>query len=166
MKESGLEWIIVRISEMYGSNLNEGIAKLSSCVKTYPIIPVIGNGGYSLSPVHVDDVIQAMVEIIKTYPGNKKILNLCGPETMTMNELIDRIAQIQNVKRKIVYVPLWLARIAINLLTVLKPGFAFPDQICRLLCQKEQSILQTQALIPYNPRKLEEGFSPFPSKNI
>ena len=166
VKESGLEWVIVRISEMYGSNLTEGIAKLSACIKAYPILPVIGNGRYFLSPVHVDDVVQAMVGIVRTFSGDKTILNLCGPETMTMNQLIHRISRIQNAAPKTIHVPLWLARIGIHLLTVLKPGFAVPDQIRRLLCQKEQSIVQTQALIPYNPRTLEEGLSPFPSKNI
>ena len=81
---------------------------------------------------------------------------------MTMNELIDRLSLIQNVKRKIVFLPVWLVKMGIGFLEVLKPGFASSDQIPRLLCDKEQSIRLTQALIPYNPRKIEEGFPSLP----
>ena len=91
---------------------------------------------------------------------------MCGPEKMTMNELIDRLSLIQNVKRKIVFLPVWLVKMGIGFLEVLKPGFASSDQIPRLLCDKEQSIGLTQALIPYNPRKIEEGFPSLPRKKL
>lgn len=162
VRESGLEWVILRPSEVYGPNMDEGIGKLVTCVKIFPIIPIIGNGSYFLSPVHVDDVIQAMVEILENDSIKKETLNLCGPEKMTMNELIDRLALIQNLKRKIVFLPLWLVRVGIGFLEFLKPGFAFSDQIPRLLCDKNQSISLTQALISYNPRKIEEGFLSLP----
>jgi hypothetical protein len=32
-----------------------------------------------------------------------------------------------------------------------------PDQIPRLLCSKDHDIHKTSALIPYTPRKIEEG---------
>ena len=76
VRESGLEWVILRPSEVYGPNMDEGIGKLVAYLKMFPIIPVIGNGSYSLSPVHVDDVIHAMVEILKNDSIKKEILNL------------------------------------------------------------------------------------------
>ena len=96
VRESGLEWVILRISEVYGPNLNEGIAKLMLCVKTRPVVPVIGNGRYLLSPVHVDDVTQAMAAVLEHSSGKNDTLYLCGPEKMTMNELISRLARIEN----------------------------------------------------------------------
>ncbi len=157
VKKSGLAWVILRPSEVYGVKMEEGIGKLVAWVKKFPIIPVIGDGSYFLSPVSVDDVVQVMVEILKNDSIGKEILNLCGPEKMTMNELIDRLAQIQKVKVKKIFFPIWFVRLGIGILSFFKSSLAFSDQIPRLLCKKDQLIDKTQAIIPYTPRKIEEG---------
>jgi hypothetical protein len=94
----------------------------------------------------------------------KETLNLCGPEKMTMNELINRLAQIQKVQIKKIFLPIWFVRVGIGVLSVFKSSLAFSDQIPRLLCKKDQSIDKTQAVIPYNPIKIEEGLSLSQSK--
>ena len=100
VRESGLDWVILRPSEVYGIQMEVGIEKLVAWVEKYPIIPVIGDGSCFLSPVSVDDVVKVMVEILMDVSIKKETLNLCGPEKMTMNELIDRLAEIQKVQIK------------------------------------------------------------------
>ena len=112
----------------------------------------------------MDDLVQVMVEILSNDSIEKETLNLCGPEKMTMNELIDRLAQIQKVQIKKIYLPIWFVKIAIGVLSIFKSSIAFSDQIPRLLCRKDQSIDKTQAIIPYNPRKIEQGLLFFQSK--
>jgi nucleoside-diphosphate-sugar epimerase len=157
VRKSGLDWVILRPSEVYGVNMDEGIGKLVAWVKKFPIIPVIGDGTYFLSPVSVDDVVQVMVEILRDDSIKKETLNLCGPEKMNMNELIDRLAQIQKVQIKKIFLPIWFVRVGIGILSVFKSGLAFSDQIPRLLCKKDQLIDKTQAIVSYSPRKIEEG---------
>ena len=100
VRKSGFDWVILRPSEVYGMKMEEGIGKLVAWVEKYPIIPVIGDGSCFLSPVSVDDVVKVMVEILRDDSIKKETLNLCGPEKMTMNELIDRLAEIQKVQIK------------------------------------------------------------------
>ena len=157
VKNSSLDWVILRPSEIYGPNMEEGIGKLISWIQKFSVIPVIGDGSYFLSPVYVDDIVHVMLEIIKNDLLIKETLNLCGPEKMTMNDLIDRLAQIHNVQRKKLFLPIWLVRMGIVILSMVKSNFAFPDQIPRLLCDKDTTLNKTQAIIPYNPRKIEEG---------
>ncbi len=157
VKSSSLDWIILRPSEVYGPKMEEGIGQLISWVKRYPVIPVIGDGSYFLSPVYVDDIIQAIVEVINKDGLGKKTLNLCGPEKMTMNEVIDRLSQVHKVKRKNFFFPVWFVKLGIAFLSIVKSDIAFSDQIPRLLCEKDRSIKGTQAAIPYNPRNIEEG---------
>ncbi|MGK0179785.1 MAG: nucleoside-diphosphate-sugar epimerase, partial [Nitrospinales bacterium] len=164
VRKSGLDWVILRPSEVYGMNMEEGIGKLVAWVKKFPIIPVIGDGSYFLSPVSVDDVVQVMVEILSNDSIKKETLNLCGPEKMTMNKLIDRLAQIQKVQIKKIFLPIWFVRVGIGVLSIFKSSLAFSDQIPRLLCRKDQSIDKTQAIVSYNPRKIEEGLLFFQSK--
>ena len=161
VKSSSLDWVILRPSEIYGPNMKEGIGKLISWIKKFPIIPVIGDGSYFLSPVYVDDIVNAIVEIIKNDLFIKENLNLCGPEKMTMNELIDRLARIHSVKRKKIFFPIWFVRLGVEILSMMKPDVIFSDQIPRLLCDKDRTINKTQAIISYNPRKIEEGILSF-----
>ena len=157
VKSSNLDWVVLRPSEVYGPEMEEGISKLNSWVKRFPIIPVIGDGSCFLSPVYVDDIVQAIVEIIKNDSLKNITLNLCGPEEMTMNEVIDRFAQFHKVKRKKIHLSRWFARLGIYLLSALNLKMFFPDQLPRLLCKKDFKIFSTQYVIPYNPKKLEEG---------
>ena len=157
VKSSNLDWVVLRPSEIYGPEMDEGIGKLISWVKNFPVIPVIGDGSYFLSPVYVDDIVQAIVEIFKKDSLKNITLNLCGPEEMTMNEVIDRLSQFHKFKRKKIHLPRWFARLHISLLSALNLKFLFPDQIPRLLCKKDFKIFGTQNVIPYKPKKIEEG---------
>ena len=157
VQSSSLDWVILRPAEIYGPKMDEGVSKLISWIKRFPVIPVIGDGSYFLSPVYVDDIVQAMVEVLKKDSLGKKTLNLCGPEVMTMNEAIDRFAQIHKVHRKKIFFPVWFVKLGIAILSVMKSELAYSDQIPRLLCEKDRSINATQEVIPYSPRKIEEG---------
>ncbi len=164
VRKSGLAWVILRPSEVYGVNMEEGIGKLVAWMKKFPIIPIIGDGSYFLSPVSVDDVVQVMVEILRSGSIKKETLNLCGPEKMTMNELVDRLAQIQKVQIKKIFLPIWFVRVGIGILSFFKSSLAFSDQIPRLLCRKDQSIDKIQTIVSYNPIKIEEGLLSSQSK--
>jgi len=157
VQNSMLDWVILRPSEIYGPKMNEGISKLISWIKRFPVIPVIGDGSYFLSPVYVDDIVQAIVEVLKKDSLGKITLNLSGPEVMTMNEMIDRFTQIHKVHRKKIFFPVWFVKLGIAILSLMKSELAFTDQIPRLLCEKDRSIHATKEVIPYSPRKIEEG---------
>jgi nucleoside-diphosphate-sugar epimerase len=166
IRKSGLDWLILRPSEIYGMKMEEGVGKLIDWVEKYPIIPVIGDGTCFLSPVSVDDVVKVMMEILRDDSIKKETLNLCGPEKMTMNELIDRLAEIQKVQIKKIFLPIWFFRLGIGVLLFFKSSLAFSDQIPRLLCRKDQSIDKTKAIVSYNPKNIEEGFLLSKSKEI
>ena len=107
----------------------------------------------------MDDVVKVMMEILRDDSIKKETLNLCGPEKMTMNELIDRLAEIHKMQIKKIFLPIWFVKLGISVLSFFKSSLAFSDQIPRLLCRKDQSIDKTQTIISYNPQKIEEGFS-------
>ncbi|MFP6637919.1 MAG: NAD-dependent epimerase/dehydratase family protein [Nitrospinaceae bacterium] len=155
--ESGLDWNILRPAEVYGPKLKEGISHLISWVENLKFIPVIGNGAYTLSPVYIDDVLDAMAQVITNPNLKNQKLNLCGPEIISFNEIIDRLMRILNVRRQKIFIPVWIARLGMSLAAAMKLGSFTPDQIPRILCRKNQDISHTKKLISYAPRKLEEG---------
>lgn len=157
--KSKLEWNILRPSEVYGPQMEEGIGKLISWVKNLQCIPVIGDGSYCLSPVYIDDVVEAMAQVVMSPGLISQKLNLCGPEIIPFKDVIDRLSCFLQVRRYKVFIPVWVARLGVSLASSMKPGSFTPDQIPRLLCRKNQDISHTSTIISYSPRKLEDGLS-------
>ena len=140
--ESGLQWIILRPSEVYGPQMKEGIGELISWVKNFKFIPVVGG---------------AIAQIVMNPDLINQKLNLCGPEIIPFREVIDRLSRFLEVRRNKIFIPIWIAKLGVSLASLMKLGSFTPDQIPRLLCRKDQDISQTATLISYCPRKLEEG---------
>jgi nucleoside-diphosphate-sugar epimerase len=159
--KSGLEWNILRPSEVYGPQMKEGIGKLISWVEHLLFIPVIGDGSYCLSPVYIDDVVEAMAQVVMSPDLTSQILNLCGPEMISFKEMIDRLSQFLQVRRHKIFIPISIAKLGVSLASLMKVGSFTPDQIPRLLCSKNQDISQTSTMISYSPRKLEEGLKAY-----
>jgi nucleoside-diphosphate-sugar epimerase len=155
--DSGLEWIILRPSEVYGPQMKERIGALISWVRNLKIIPVIGDGSYCMSPVYVDDVVDAIAQVVMKPDLINQRLNLCGPEIISFDAIIDRLSQYMEVRRHKIYMPICLARLGVSLASFLKLGSFTPDQIPRILCKKDQDIGRTSTLISYFPRKFESG---------
>jgi hypothetical protein len=88
---------------------------------------------------------------------NYKTILLAGPEELTFDELVDRIAEYFGVRRFKLHLPVGLVIIAAKVLSSMGINILVPDQIPRLLCSKDHDIRKTSALIPYAPRKIEEG---------
>jgi len=161
----GLRWVILRPSEIYGPEMNEGIGQLLAWIDKYPWIPIIGDGSYLLSPVYVDDVTNAIVRILNKKDLNEEILNLCGPEQIAFTELVDRVAQTYKVSRRKVFVPIWIVKISVYILTIVQTKFVFLDQIPRLINDKPQFLDKTRETLSYSPRTIEEGLHALQSTN-
>jgi nucleoside-diphosphate-sugar epimerase len=159
--ESGLDWIILRPSEIYGLQMKEGIGKLISWIKNLYVLPIIGNGSYYMSPVYIDDVVDAMAQVVMSPNLTNQKLNLCGPEIISFEEIVDRLSRIFNVSRQKIFIPVWVAKLGVSLASSMNLSGFTSDQIPRLLCGKDQDISQTFKLISYSPRKLEEGIAAF-----
>jgi nucleoside-diphosphate-sugar epimerase len=157
IKKSGLKWVIVRPSEVYGQRAGDSINQLIQFVKKYYWVPVIGSGQSKLSPVFIDDVVSAMVLSIFNVELENRIVTLAGPETLTYNALVDRIAVHFGVKRFKLHLPASLVKFTAMILSKLGINILVPDQIPRLLCKKSYEIDLAKEKLNYSPRCIEEG---------
>lgn len=165
VQQSGLQWTILRPREVYGAGGKEGINQLISWVQKFPVIPVIGNGRYLLSPVFIDDVVSATVEAVFRTDVEDQTFDLAGPEEFAFTALIDRLADYFGVSLWKLFVPIPLLRGMILLLNGLNIQTLVRDQIPRLLCDKSSSENPEIPLLNFRPRKLEDGLSQcFPRK--
>lgn len=166
VQQSGLQWTILRPREVYGTGGREGINQLIAWVQKFPVIPVIGNGRYLLSPVFIDDVISATVEAVFRADVSEQVFILAGPENFTLPALIDRLASYFGVSVGKLFIPIPLLRGLIVLLNGLNIKALIRDQIPRLLCDKPSPENPEIPLLKFQPRKLEDGLSQcFPLKS-
>jgi len=157
VKNSKLQWLILRPSEVYGQGAGYTINRLIQWVQKYPFVPVIGAGQARLSPVYIDDVVSAMERSILDKELEGETILLAGPEDLTFDELVDRIAKYFSVIRFKLHLPSGFVKFVATVLTSLGIKILVPDQVPRLLCSKDQDIDKTSTWISHSPRKLEEG---------
>ncbi len=157
VKASGLRWVILRPAEIYGQRADDSINRLIRWIQRYPCVPVVGEGKSKLSPVYIDDVVSAMAQSIFDEKLENETLVLGGPEELTYNELVDRIAASFGVSRFKLHLPAGMVKFAATVLSNLGIKILVPDQIPRLLCDKAHGIELTREKLNYSPRSLEDG---------
>jgi nucleoside-diphosphate-sugar epimerase len=157
IKRSGMKWVILRPSEVYGQRAGDAINRLIHSIQKYIFVPVIGDGKCKLSPVFIDDVVSAMELSIFDEALENKTIVLAGPEELTYDDLVDRVAIFSGVKRFKLHLPTGLVKFGVTIMSGFGINILVPDQIPRLLCKKSFDIDLAKEKLGYSPRFLEEG---------
>ncbi len=161
IKRSGLSWLILRPREVYGEEGGEGIQRLIGWVRNYPIIPVIGDGRYGMSPVHMDDVVNAILQAVLHRDLEGQTLVLAGPEEIAFVDLVDRLCAHFQLQRAKIFLPV---RVVLGIAAIghlLGMDLVTRDQIPRLLCAKSHDNRLAMELLDYRPKSLEAGLEIF-----
>ncbi|NOT33354.1 MAG: NAD(P)H-binding protein [Candidatus Eisenbacteria bacterium] len=102
---SGLEWVTVRPSLVYGSSDIGLFATLSAYLKKLPVVPVIGDGKIELDPVHVEDVNAVIEQCVTRADVIGKSYDLLGPERVTFNDFLALVSRSLGVQKPVVHLP-------------------------------------------------------------
>jgi NADH dehydrogenase len=165
IKKSGMKWLILRPSEVYGQREGDSINRLIRWIQRYIFVPVLGTGTCKLSPVFIDDVVSAIAVSIFNKELENETIVLAGPEELTYDDLVDRVAAYFGVKRFKLHLPVGLIRFGITVMPKLGMNILVPDQISRLLCNKSFGIDLAKEKLDYSPRILEEGIKSTTASN-
>jgi NADH dehydrogenase len=165
IKKSGMKWLILRPSEVYGQREGDSINRLIRWIQRYIFVPVLGTGTCKLSPVFIDDVVSAIAVSIFNKELESETIVLAGPEELTYDDLVDRVAAYFGVKRFKLHLPAGLIRLGITVMPKLGMNILVPDQISRLLCDKSFGIDLAKEKLDYSPRILEEGIKSTTASN-
>jgi NADH dehydrogenase len=66
---------------------------LAAIIRRTPVVPVIGDGEYQMTPVAVGNVATGFVRALTQPESIGEIYHCGGPQTFTYNELLDTIAR-------------------------------------------------------------------------
>ena len=157
VKGSALNWVILRLSEVYGVSGNEGVDLILDTVKKMPVIPVVGSGEYSLAPVHISDAVLAIKTAIEKEDIKNKIYTIAGPENFTCDAFIDKAMKLNNVRKAKIHIPEILVKIFLKFHAMVSDDDTPPVmvQLPRLLSGKSYDITEASRDLDFRPFGLE-----------
>jgi NADH dehydrogenase len=161
IRESGLDFTILRLTMVYGPAGGLHFQKLVSLLTRVPLLcPVPGPGSARLQPVFIEDVVHAVELALRTPAAQGKTYNVSGGTVLRLRDLIDRIVASKGLRRRRLHVPLVLCRVGVSALAVvLPPSFFSPDALLGLTQDAELDHSQFGRECGYAPLSLEEGFA-------
>lgn len=109
VRHSGLDFTIFRPSLIYGPQ-DQFINLFSRIIRLSPIVPLMSSPRARFQPVPVEAVAAAFVRSLAAPKSLGQTYDLCGPEALTLSEIVDRIQDVMQRRRLKFQVPLGLAR--------------------------------------------------------
>lgn len=141
LASSGLDWTIFRPSVIFGDS--RGMQEFSNqlyneLVKPPVPAPAFHNGvspkgnGVVMSPVNIHDVADAVVTALQNSETIGKTYELGGPEVLTWEDLVKRVAEGAGKKKSVLPMPIGLMKFAATLFDWLPFFPATRDQLTML----------------------------------
>jgi len=109
VRQSGLSWTIFRPSVIYGPG-DRFINELAAILRKAPFLPVPGDGSYRLQPVFIGDVAMGFADALLKAGTEGRVYEVGGPERISYDDLLDRVAASVGCRARKVHVPLSLLR--------------------------------------------------------
>lgn len=101
---TGIPATILRPSMVYGPG-DKSLNCLLKMAKFFPILPLIVGGKNHVQPIFVEDLAEIVAVAVETAGDQNRVLDVGGPEEMTMKELLQQALKITGRRRLFFPVP-------------------------------------------------------------
>jgi NADH dehydrogenase len=128
---SGLEYTTFRPSFVFGRD-GGALPTFMRQVRLSPVVTVIGEGLQRSQPIWVEDVAAIFATSVDSPQAANRTFELGGPDIVDWNGLYQTIAKVLGKRRKLVHVPVGLARTGARLTERLPGAPLSVDQISML----------------------------------
>jgi uncharacterized protein YbjT (DUF2867 family) len=92
VRKSGLDWTIFRPSLIFGRH-DQFVNMLAGLIKKLPLVPVLGDGRYKMTPVAVENVASGFVRALGQPAQAGQLYHCGGPQDLSYNEILDLIGR-------------------------------------------------------------------------
>jgi uncharacterized protein YbjT (DUF2867 family) len=156
VRASGLAATIFRPSVMFGSG-NSFLPKLRDLLHRGPIIPIIGDGMSLLQPIWVEDVVSCFLAALRQSDTVAHAYELGGPDTFGFEELVDLLAEAEQITKPKLHLPAPLMRPLVATMSRLLPSFPITsDQLTMLLEDNICDITEMREAFHVDPARLQD----------
>jgi NADH dehydrogenase len=159
VRESGLEATIFRPSVIFGKG-SALVLQLRDLVVNWPVVPVIGDGMRLTQPVWVEDVASCFVSALDSANTVGQTYELGGPETLGFEQMLDLIAEGEELETIKIHLPIWLMKPVTAVLSRLSSRFPLTaDQLAMLTEDNVCDIEPMRQTFGVEPARLGEHLS-------
>ena len=158
VRDSGLDWTIVRPTMIYGAAGDRNIARLLQVLRRVPVLPVPGGGRRLQQPVHVDDLAGALLTAMASPVAVGKTYDVAGPRALTFRQLLEESGASVGRRVRLVPVPLRPCILALRVYErVARRPRLKAEQLERLSEDKAFDIGPAVEDLGYAPREFSDG---------
>jgi nucleoside-diphosphate-sugar epimerase len=160
VRESGLDYTIVRPSMIYGSELDKNMHRLLRFLDRSPVFPMFGSGENLWQPVYYEDCARGVYEALVRLAAVGQSYDLPGAEPLSYLELVKTAAGTLGRKPRIVRLP--LEPVHRTLVAAERLRLPLPiesEQVLRLREDKAYPYDKAKRELDYAPRPFREGIT-------
>jgi uncharacterized protein YbjT (DUF2867 family) len=161
LAELGVPYVVLRPSFVYGPQDHSMTFFLS--LAALPLTPVPGDGQYRVQPVHVADLVRAVVQAVERADLRDVVVDVPGAEPVTFDGLLDVLARrLGKPRARKLHVPWWLMRAAAALTDALGRGPITTEELGMLRRGNVADVRRFAERFGFTPASFEVGLARTP----
>jgi len=129
---SGLPFTILRPTIMFGPG-DEFLNTVAGFAKLLPVAPIAGAGRKMYQPIAVEDVARCLALSVDREDLKGKVLEIGGPERISYNDIVSKVARTLGKRGWRFHVPLWSMYLVASALQLVQPRPAVTIDQLRML---------------------------------
>ena len=150
IRGSGMTWTIVRPTWLYGPR-DVSLNRFLGFARRLPAVPMTSFGNQLLAPAWIGDAADLVADALTDPAAEDQILELGGPDTLPMRDVIAAALRVAGLRRPILPGPALLLKLGSLPLTLLPAPPLTPDAIDFI---NQPAIVDTGPLLARMPRRL------------
>ncbi|WP_129647408.1 NAD(P)H-binding protein [Peristeroidobacter agariperforans] len=150
-----IPWTIVQPSLVFGAGGSS--ATLFTLLASLPIVPLPGGGHQQVQPIHIDDAIAAIQEIIESSAIEQRRIALVGPAPISLKDFLQRLrARLQLPSARFMSIPAGIMRASAAVAEYLPGSLLDRETLSMLNAGNTAPPDDTQRLLGRPPRATEQ----------
>ncbi len=159
VRDSGIEYCILRPTLMFGWFDRKHLGWLSRFMRKVPVFPIPGNGKYMRQPLYAADFSAIIVDCIFNKKINK-IYNISGFEQVDYIDMIKIIRSAVGAKCLVIKIPIFIFSLLLKIYAVFDNDPPFTSaQLTALIAGDEFEVIDWPATFSVKPTPFREAIT-------
>jgi uncharacterized protein YbjT (DUF2867 family) len=158
VRHAGLGYTILRPSMIYGLPGDRNMERLLRWLEVMPLVPLPGGGSVLQQPIHVDDLVAAILAALERPEDERAEHDVGGAEPLPLRDVVKICAEELGRPVWLIPIPLGPTYHVVRFMRGLRlPVPVRPEQVLRLSESKAVDISGLVARLGVEPRRFRDG---------
>jgi len=153
--DHGIPCTLLRPTLIYGSERDRNISAIAGFIRRFGFFPLASPGTGLRQPVHADDLAVAALACIDNPQAQGRTFALPGGETLTYQEMVQRIFTTLDRKPRTPMLPLSLLKLGLKIASGVLPGHYSPALFERMNQDLVFDLGPARDALDYRPREFD-----------